>query len=419
MKVLHIVTQNCGGAGLAAFRLHLGLKSIGIKSKMLLLQYGLWDNDIIELKRKRDIFTRLHDKIYNKLISFEFNVYKASRPQGLEVFTDDRSVYNASKHPLVKNTDIINLHWISTMINHRHFFSDVRNRPLVWTLHDMNPFTGGCHCAGNCIKYTTGCGACPQLGSKDTNDLSRRIFKRKEKAYKGLYVRLVTPSKWLADCAQKSLLFRNYKIDVIPNGLPTSIFQKRDKKFSRGLLDLPEDKILILFGGNRITENKGLKYLIQALNLLRNRSYYSALGLVISGYCTDFIPKDIGIPVYNLGLIQEPRLLSCCYSAVDMLLIPSLQENFPNVILESFACGIPVVGFDSGGIPEMVRPGETGLLARVENVEELSEKVDWMINHSEERQQMGLNARRVVEREYSLEIEVKRYIKLYEHALQA
>ena len=110
----------------------------------------------------------------------------------------------------------------------------------------MNPFTGGCHYAGNCKKYQTGCGACPQLGSNAPNDLSGGIFKRKEKAYKDCNIHIVTPSKWLAACAKNSKLFKKFKIRVIPNGLPSSVFIKRDKQFSRKLLNLPQNKIVIL-----------------------------------------------------------------------------------------------------------------------------------------------------------------------------
>ncbi len=415
MKVLHICTQDYGGAGIAARRLHLGLKSIGVESKMLVLHRSSSDGDVVRFVQNNNIFRRLWDKLRNRLISSEFNVYKDTRPRGLDIFSDDRTIYDIGKRSLVKEADIINLRWIARMVNHREFFFNIHNKHIVWRLSDSNPFTGGCHIRQKCTKYQTGCGACPQLGSNDPNDLSRRIFKRKEKAYKGHNIHVVTPSKWLRDCAKKSLLFKNFEISVIPNGAPTTVFTTRDKRFSRDLLNLPQNKTLILFGASYKSKNKGFRYLMQSLKLLKERIDTSKIALVIFGpqYSQDTLSEDMGFSIYSLGYIHDELLLSCVYSAVDVFVIPSLEENFPNTVLESFACGTPVIGFSIGGVVDMIRPRETGLLAKVRDVEELCEKIKWMIYHSKERKQMGLNARKVIEQEYTLEIQAKRYQELY------
>lgn len=414
MKILHICTQDTGGAGKAVLRLHLGSKSIGLKSKMLVLCHTLTDSDVVEFTRNNNIFFRIWNKLRHGWISKEFNVYKDTRPEGVDAFTNDRTIYSIGKHPLVKEAEIIHLHWIAEMLDYIEFFSSIINKPIVWTLHDMNPFTGGCHFAGACKKYETGCGSCPQLGSKNESDLSRRIWKRKQKAYEGHYIHIVTPSSWLADCAKKSLLFKDFKIEIIPYGLSTSVFKARDRHFCRELLNLPQDKTLIIFGAAYRIKRKGLEYLIQALKLLKDKTDTSGVALVIFGNCTDDSLKDIGFPVYSLGYIDDESLLSCCYSAADLFVVPSLEDNFPNTILESFACGIPIVGFDVGGILEMIKTKEIGLLAKVGDVKELSEHIIWMINHPDERQQMGLNARRLAEQEYTTELQAKRYLKLYE-----
>lgn len=414
MKVLHICTQDSGGAGIAARRLHVGLKSIGVESKMLVLHSSSSDGDVVRFVQN-NIFRRLWGKLDNRLISSEFNVYKDTRPRGLDIFSDDRTIYDISKNSLVKEADIIHLHWIARMVKYIEFFPKVIDKHIVWTLHDMNPFTGGCHVPRGCTKYKSGCGACPQLGSNDPNDLSRRIFKRKEKAYKGHNIYVVTPSKWLRDCAKKSLLFKNFEISVIPNGAPTTVFTTRDKRFSRDVLNLPQNKTLILFGASYKSKNKGFRYLMQSLKLLKERIDTSKIALVIFGpqYSEDTLSEDMGFSIYSLGYIHDELLLSCVYSAVDVFVIPSLEENFPNTVLESMACGTPVVGFSIGGVSDLVRPGETGLLAKVRDVGELCEKIKWMIDHSKERKQMGLNARKVIEQEYTLEIQAKRYQELY------
>lgn len=415
MKILHICRQDFGGAGIAAHRLHLGLKSSGVQSKMLVLRRISSDSDVVEFVQNNNIIMQQWNKLRAILISSEFNAYKDTRPQGLEIFTDDRSIYTVSKHPLVQESDVINLHWIARMVNYIEFFSNILNKPIVWTLHDMNPFTGGCHYAGDCTKYQIGCGACPQLGSKDQNDLSRRIFRRKEKAYKGNKIHIVTPSKWLADCARQSQLFKKFKVDVIPNGIPTVIFNKRNKQYSRELLSLPQDKILVLFGSHSVnTARKGAYYLKKVLMLLRNKVDDLNLALVVFGSNSSTFLKDVGFPVYQLGTIYDELLLSVCYSASDIFLLPSLEDNLPNTVLESMACGTPVVSFDIGGIPDMVRSGETGLLAKVRNSEELCEQIEWMVKHPEKREQMGQNAQKIIEQEYALAIQLKRYNKLYE-----
>ena len=422
MRILHICTTNNGGAGKAAFRLHLGLKSIGVKTKLLVLRRsGSSNSDVVEFTQGNNILKRAWNRLRNGYIFYEFNAYKNTRPKGLDLFSNDRAIYEISKHPFVKETDIINLYWITGMVDYRRFFSNIHNKPIVWRLSDMNPFTGGCHYSGGCTKYQTGCGACPQLGSEDLNDLSRKIFKRKENAYNGKIIHIVTPSKWLGDCAKRSLLFKGFPIEVIPNGVPTDIFTKRDKQFSRDLLNLPRDKILILFGDDYRVERKGFKYLLQALELLKERIDPSKMCLVTFGpkQYLDIFSKEIIFPICQLGYIHDEALLSSVYSSADIFMVPSLEDNLPNVMLESMACGTPVVGFNTGGIPDIITAHKTGLLAEVKNAEELSQKIEYMIAHPKEREVMGVNAIQLVRQKYAAEIQAEAYLKLYKMLLEA
>ena len=420
MKILHICMQDGGGAGRAALRLHLGLNSLGVDSKMLVWHCRSSDNDLWKFTQPNNIFKKIINRVCNASIRCEFYAYKNTRPKGLDLFSDDRTVYDISKHPLVKEADIINLHWIARMVDYREFFSNIHNKPILWCLSDMNPFTGGCHITRGCKRYETGCGTCPQLGSRDLHDLSRRIFKRKENSYKGRNIHFVTPSKWLVDRIKRSLLFKDFKAGIIPYGLSTLVFTKRDKKYSRNLLDLPHDKTFILFGSEYKSEIKGLEYLIQALKLLKDKVDTSKVALVLFGpyNSTDILFKDIELPVYTLGYIRDESLLSCVYSAADMFVAPYLEENFPNTVLESMACGTPIVGFNVGGIPEMITPGKTGLLAEVKSIQDLAQKIEYMITHPKERQEMGDNARKLVEQEYTLQIQAERYFKLYKTILK-
>lgn len=419
MKILHICTMVTPGAGGAALRLHLGLKSIGLESKVLFSDCDSSDSDVVRIKQPNDIFSSLRNKIRNKAIFSEMNAYKNTRPRGLDLFTDDRTKYSVSKHPFVKEADIINLHWIANMIDYNEFFSNIRNKPIVWTLHDRNPITGGCHVPGECTKYQTGCGICPQLGSNDPNDLSRRVFVRKEKAYKGCNISVVASSKHLADSVKKSLLFKNFPIHNIPHGLPINIFKKRNKQSSRKLLGLPQDKVLILFGAYYLTKNKGFAYLREALKLLEKKLDLSKIALVTFGpkQDLDVVFKDMRLPMHQLGYIEDQALLSSLYSGCDMSIIPSLEEAFGQICLESMASGTPVIGFNTGAMIDMINPYKTGLIAELKNKEDLASKIEYMITHPKERQEMGENSRKLIEQEYTLQTQAKRYFKLYEMML--
>jgi glycosyltransferase involved in cell wall biosynthesis len=378
---------------------------------MLVLNQTTTDNDVVELPHS-EVLRKIRNKAERRLNLSELAAYKSTRPKNLDIFSTDKSPYSVGKHPLVKNADIIHLHWIAEMVDYAEFFPQVTDKPIVWTLHDMNPFTGGCHYSRGCRKYESMCGACPQLGSGKDDDLSKEIWARKECYYRDRRIHVVTPSRWLADCARKSQLFKKHKVEVIPNSVQTTIFEVKDKKQSREYFNLPKEGGLILFGAeNASNPRKGIKNLTNALGLLEDKI---GIGVVIFGSMSDTLMKDIRFPVYPLGAIKDEASLAYCYSAADVFVIPSLEDNLPNTVLESMACGTPVVGSDVGGIPDMVKPGKTGALAKAGDVQELADGIQWMMEHPEDRRQMGINAREVVGREYTLEIQARRFIDLYE-----
>jgi len=403
-------TRGCGNA---TYRLHLGLKRLGIDSKILVVSRCLSDPDVVLLRQ--NLLLRIKNKIINYVISNELKPY-IDRPSGLEIFSDDRVPYTVSKHPLVQEADIVVLRWIAGMIDYREFFRGIKHKPLIWRLSDMNPFTGGCHVAGDCRRYEVGCGVCPQLGSKSPHDLSHRIFKRKKTAYQYRHPYLVTPSLFLKDLAEKSMLLRDFKIDVIPNALPIETFMIRNKKASRELLNLPQDKTIILFGAVSRSGIKGFEHLRQALNRMKHKS---RMALAVFGNCTDRFPTDLGFPCFAMGYIRDETVLSRCYSAADLFVWPSLQESFGQTWLESMSCGVPVVAYRTGGVPETIVDYETGLTVDVGNIEGLSQQIEWMIAHPKEREQMGARARKLVEQKFSLEIQARRYHELFKSVLEA
>lgn len=413
MKILHINTYDFGGAAAAASRIHFGLKKKGIDSKMLVLRRTAAKENVEEFVPVGSVLSRLRRGVINRLVSSEFNRYRDGRRPGAEIFTGTRTPNMISRHALVKSADIIHLHWIAQMIDYEEFFSNMRSKKVIWTLHDMNPFTGGCHYSGTCDRYKTGCGLCPQLGSRSSGDLSRKIFNRKKNSYKKHHIRIVTPSAWLAKCAKESQLFKSVEISVIPNGLSTSIFVKRDKQHSRALFGLPPDKTLIFFASGSGTERKGLGFLVQAIKSFKESAVLNNSALIVFNDVVGLIPPDIGMSVYAVKNICDEIFMSCLYSAADVVAVPSLDDNFPNTILESFACGTPVVAFGSGGIPEMVRSGGTGFIVEAGDSDGLAGVLKWMIDYPGERQAMGENARLLAAKEYTDEIQAGRYLNLY------
>ena len=228
-------------------------------------------------------------------------------------------------------------------------------------------------------------------------------------------------SKGYANRIRRSQLFKDYKHGVIPLGIPHTVFTPHDKKYSRNLFNLPHDKTLILLANDRPTESKGLKYLVEALKRLKNRVDLSKFGLVYFGYCKRDLKaefKDVGCSFHQLGYIHDQALLSSVYSSCDIFVNPSLDESFGLTSFESMASGTPVVSFKTGGMSDIATPHRTNLIAELKNTQGLADKIEYMITHPKERQEMGENARKLVEQEYTLQIQAKRYLKLYETMLK-
>jgi glycosyltransferase involved in cell wall biosynthesis len=311
--------------------------------------------------------------------------------------------------------DVINLHWVANFVDYRHFFQEcLGTTPVVWRLSDLNPFTGGCHYDQGCGKYRNVCGACPQLGSTNPNDLSRAIWNRKKEAFDSLssnQLHFVAQSEWIRHQVKASPLTERFPATVIPNGLDTDLFRPRDTNGLRNALGIPQGDRIVLFVADYETPRKGFDLLVDALGKLRVED------VTLLSVGSSQPGMDTELPHLHLGRIESDPLLSAFYSFADLFVIPSRQDNLPNTVLESMASGTPVVGFNTGGIPDMVRPGETGWLAETGNTQSLREKIEMALSDKEARERMGMRCRKVVEDEYALEVQARRYRDLYEQLL--
>ncbi|RPJ79078.1 MAG: glycosyl transferase, partial [Alphaproteobacteria bacterium] len=238
MKVI-IVSQSDirGGAFRAAHRLHIGLRRIVVDSKMLVDNKISDDPSVYGPESKFDI-------LYSKARSFIDRIPLRYYNRHKTVFSPAWIGKNLAEHECLKNADIINLHWITNgFISIKGIAKLAKfNKPIVWTLHDMWAFTGGCHYAGSCEKYKTKCGACPQLLSNKDRDLSRKIFGKKLKYFSNMNLNIVAPCNWMRDRVKESFLLSDVPLYVIPYGLDTDVFKPVEKTVARSILNLPLDK---------------------------------------------------------------------------------------------------------------------------------------------------------------------------------
>jgi glycosyltransferase involved in cell wall biosynthesis len=408
MKVLHLSTSDIDqGAARAAYRLHMGLRRIGIDSKMLVRAKSSLDNNVIAEKTLKTKVGPLANGIPLKLYpKRDGDVFSTQWfPDALE-----RQVKNI-------NPDIINLHWVGNGFLRIESLKRF-NRPLVWTLHDMWPFTGGCHYSKDCTLYEKGCGQCQHLNSKKPNDLSHWIWKRKARSWENLEINIVSPSQWLADCARASSLLQNQPIHVIPHGLDTQKYAPVEPRVAREILKLPIDKKLVLFGafpglakGNR----KGFEYLVPALKTLTD--WQSKIELVIFGANTPEKQEKLPFPVHYLGKFADDVSLSLVYSSADVMVVPSIQEAFGQTATEALSCGTPVVAFKLTGLKDIVDHKKTGYLANPFDSLDLGKGIDWVLSDTNRYQEISENSRSKAVQKYSLEMQAQRFQALFKEIL--
>ena len=412
MRIVHLSTSDSGGGAFrAAFRLHTGLRRLGHDSKMLVMRKGSGDANVIAFKPRQDFVGRWQRKLRNRRIWRDYEKCRPTLLSGIEPFSDDRSEHAGEVVKQIPECDVITLHWVGGFVDFRHTLIAAPAVPLVWRMADMGVFTGGCHYTQGCEKFTRHCGACPQLGSSDEHDLSWQVWNRKRVGF-GLADRLhiVGTSQWIAGEAKRSPLLGKFPVSVIPNGLDIDEFAPRDKGFSRDLWNIPRDAKVVLFAAESVANvRKGFRHLADALTGI---SDVKNLLLVSVGGGKCDLPA--GLPHLALGKVNNDRMLSTIYSAADVFVIPSLQESFGQTVIESLACGTPVVGFASGGIPDMVRPGETGWLAPTGDTGALRDAIATALSDDDQRQAMGVKCRTVAVAEYSLDVQARAYAALYE-----
>lgn len=398
-----------GGAARAAYRLHQGLQQIGVSSQMLVQAKTSGDPSVIAPR------TQIAQGIAKARLTFDAMPLKRYKHRQATTFSVQWLPDKTASQIHQLNPDVVNLHWVNDAFVQIESIAKL-NRPIVWSLHDMWAFTGGCHYTDQCDRYTKSCGSCPQLQSQKTQDLSRSVWQRKVKAWRSADLTIVALSQWLANCARSSSLFQDLRIEVIPNGIDTTRYRPINQTFAREVLGLPQDKHLALFGATAGTSDprKGFHLLQPALQSLAQSGWGDSLELVIFGANRPPHPPEFGMNVHYLGTFRDDLSLSLLYSAADVFILPSTQENLANTIMEAMACGTPCVAFEIGGMPDLIEHQKTGYLAQPYWIDDLATGIAWTIENIDRQQQLSSRSREKVEQEFTQARQAHRYRSLFE-----
>jgi len=412
MKVLIVNTSDIqGGAARAAYRLYKSLLVQGVESQMLVQSKTSDDFRVHALANTK--VQKVLSKVIPTIDALPTRFYK----------TKTKTLFSpswvGSKTIVDKinelNPDIVHLHWINAGFLKIEDIEKIK-APIVWSLHDMWAFTGGCHYDKECGAYEKECGNCRVLGSHKEKDLSKRVFNRKLKAFKDKEnITIVGLSKWLHECAKNSTLLKDKKHVNLPNPIDTAIFKPFDKVKARELWSLPQDKKLVLFGAMGATSDprKGFQELSRALNKLDK---INNIELVVFGNSKPENGPDFGFKVHYLGNLHDDVSLVTLYSAVDVMVVPSLQENLSNAIMESLSCATQVVAFDIGGNSDMIEHQINGYLAKPFDSKDLAAGIEWIVSN-ENYDQLCQNAREKVLKNFDSKVVAQQYIKLYKEVL--
>lgn len=417
MRVLIVSTsEKTGGAAVAARRLMEALNNNGVKARMLVRDKETDDINVTGMGRgwlgqlhflweRWCIFCRLH---FSRKHLFELDTATSG--------------FDITRARVFREADVIHIHWVNQgMLSLKGIRKILRSgKAVVWTMHDAWPSTAICHLTLGCNRYKTQCKRCKYLpGGGSDGDLANRVWLRKKQVLDSSDVHFVACSLWLQGEAKASALLRGHRIESIPNPIDTRVFRPSDRREARLLNHLPEEGRVILFVSQRATNpNKGIGYLVEACNLMATAhpgmvkdTYVAVLG----GHAEEvegLLPFET-IPV---GYVNDERRIASLYSAADVFVLPSLSENLPNTIMEAMACGVPCVGFNVGGIPEMIDHCVNGYVAQYRSAEDLAQGISWVLNEADP-QQLRQNAVSKVHTSYSQQKVAMQYIETYNQAL--
>jgi glycosyltransferase involved in cell wall biosynthesis len=407
--IAHLSAALEGGANIAGLRLHQALRKRGLDSRFF---YGSGDSNdpsLIPVFQNRSFFWR---NIAALAVSWRS---RKEAPGGF--VTSPRWIRKTPIEATGKAPRLVNLHWVARWLDLPSFFSSLpRELPVVWTLHDLIPITGGCHYPGECAGFTQTCGNCPQQKRPHRHDATHKFFHVKAHWYKGINLHFVGNSEWTTSQIRRSGLAKYAKsIQTIHYGLDVEEYKPVDKFCARRALGIRGDRFVVGFACMDFSEErKGAPLLLEALKIL------SAQEILLLTFGAGKWPSAGGIETMQLGTLHSPQLQCLFYSALDVFAMPSRVETFGNVALEAMACETPVIAYAAGGLTDVVVDRETGLLERdIGSVSGLARMLQWMWQHPAQRQTLGAAARNRVVECFTDTLMARRYAELYQQLLSA
>lgn len=418
MRVVHVSsTDTVGGAARAAYRLHRALMESGTGSTMLVGKKFSADDEVAEVSPSSGFAPVCGEIVQKQYInprrSADWNTHFSFAWPG----------HDLSEHPLVREADIIHLHWLwdfqstATLARLMHL-----GKPVVWSFHDQRAFTGGCHYSAGCAGYETDCAGCPQLVS-DPAGLTAAALADQRMLWRRDACTIIGLSHWMAECARRSPLWRDSRIEVIPNCVETGAYVPQDKAECRRKLGLPEDARCVLFGADHGGEiRKGFGGLMRALALCREDSWFARetgegrICFMSYGH-PDKDAAASPVPIHSLGYLRNDEDLAAAYGAADFFVLPSLEDNLPNTVLESMSCGTPVMALDVGGVRDMVLEDHTGWLIPPADDRRFADALLRVLKQPEIAARMADACRARVVNGFSPALQASRFAALYEDLL--
>lgn len=376
MKVLNVCTYDDGGAGRAAVRIMRSLQKVGVETKLLVREKKTSESDVYQVCDNR--FKRFVAKVkgaINTYISEEDIMYEVA---GIDI----------SRHQLVREADIIILHWTNHFLSYNSIKKLIRaGKPIIWVMHDMWLLTGGCHCDRYCGEYKTGCKNCHYHGKEFK--VSKKHFEKKCSMIENSNIVFVTPSTWLKKRALESRILSKQEVRVIHNPLDVTVYKCFDDKDRlKKKYGIPVNKKIVMFGtGNVNDPNKGLRYFISAIKTLDKEKYR----IVMYGNKPDDEYMEDLYDTVLLGSIKDDLKMVEVLNCADVMVVPSDQDNYSNTVLESMACGVPVVAFDIGGMPDLICHKENGYIVQYKNIDDLKCGIEYCANNSAEMTFAAIN----------------------------
>lgn len=410
IKILHIVAGGLGGgAARGAYWLHLGLRELGVNSKILTnSKVTLGDENVTTILKTKK--SKIENMVRSQLDGLPVLFYKNRKKI---IFSTGFIGLNFTKTKEYKEADIIHLHWINGPFVNVKDLSKI-DKPIVWTMRDMWPFTGGCHYSLNCDKYKIGCGNCPQLNSNKSFDLSRWVLNRKKK-YLPKSMKIVGISHWLSDEAKKSELFRDFDVKTISNNINSNDFFAIDKNIAKEILGIKTNKKIILAGSTSLKDfYKGFDKYLDAIGQLDKDKYF----LCFFGNLDKSVVEKLGFEYKSFGFLYDTVSLRLLYSASNVFVAPSIMDAFGKTLAESMACGTPVVCFNATGPKDIVTHKIDGYFAKPYDATDLANGIEWVLEDSIRWKQLSRNAREKVIKEFDMIKVAEKYKDLYENILK-